>query len=114
MALGAIRAAAEAGLRVPDDVSVVGFDDIQLAAHVHPPLTTLRQDKVGLGAAAGDALIALIDGESDRPAAARCRSSSSSAAPRAPPGPKEVTYAPGPVAVFVALPKSFSSTQEEE
>jgi LacI family transcriptional regulator len=69
MALGAIRAIAEAGLSVPDDVSIVGFDDIQLAGHVHPPLTTLRQDKAGLGAAAGRALMALIDGETDLPEA---------------------------------------------
>jgi LacI family transcriptional regulator len=67
MALGAIRAMAEAGLSVPHDVSIVGFDDIQLAGHVHPPLTTLRQDKAGLGAAAGRALMALIDGETDLP-----------------------------------------------
>jgi LacI family transcriptional regulator len=69
MALGAIRAVAEAGRRVPQDVSIVGFDDIQLAGHVHPPLTTLRQDKAGLGAAAGRALMALIDGETDLPQA---------------------------------------------
>ena len=69
MALGAIRAVAEAGRSVPDDVSVVGFDDIQLAGHVHPPLTTLRQDKAGLGAEAGRALIALIGGEGDVPEA---------------------------------------------
>ena len=43
---------------VPEDLSVVGFDDIQLAGHVNPPLTTLRQDKARLGAAAGDALVA--------------------------------------------------------
>ena len=67
MAIGAIRAAAEAGLRVPEDLSVVGFDDIQLAPHVNPPLTTLRQDKLGLGAAAGDALVARIAGDPDRP-----------------------------------------------
>ena len=67
MAIGAIRAAAEAGLRVPDDVSIVGFDDIQLAPHVNPPLTTLRQDKLGLGAAAGEALVARVAGETDRP-----------------------------------------------
>jgi LacI family transcriptional regulator len=67
MAIGAVRAAAEAGLRVPDDLSVVGFDDIQLAPHVNPPLTTLRQDKLGLGAAAGDALVARIAGDPDRP-----------------------------------------------
>jgi LacI family transcriptional regulator len=69
MALGAVRAVAEAGHSVPRDVSVVGFDDIQLAGHVHPPLTTLRQDKAGLGAEAGRALIALIGGEGDEPEA---------------------------------------------
>ena len=68
MALGAIRAVAEAGGGVPQDVSVIGFDDIQLAGHVHPPLTTLRQDKAGLGAEAGRALLALIDGKADTPA----------------------------------------------
>jgi len=67
MAIGAIRAAAEAGLRVPEDVSVVGFDDIQLAPHVNPPLTTMRQDKLGLGYAAGDALVARVAGADDRP-----------------------------------------------
>jgi LacI family transcriptional regulator len=60
MALGAIRAVAEAGLSVPDDVSIVGFDDIQLAGHVQPPLTTLRQDKARLGVEAGRALTRLI------------------------------------------------------
>ena len=42
----------------PRDLSVVGFDDIQLADHMNPPLTTLRQDKAGLGVAAGTALCA--------------------------------------------------------
>ncbi len=65
MALGAIRAAGDAGLNVPADLSVIGFDDIQLADHMNPPLTTVRQDKVGLGAAAGTALVRLIDGEQD-------------------------------------------------
>jgi len=68
MAIGAIRAAAERGLKVPDDFSVIGFDDIQLAPHTNPPLTTMRQDKLGLGAAAGDALVARIAGDPDRPA----------------------------------------------
>jgi LacI family transcriptional regulator len=62
MALGVITAAADTGLRVPQDLAVVGFDDMQLAAHVQPPLTTVRQDKMGLGVAAGNALIGLIDG----------------------------------------------------
>ncbi len=43
MAIGVIRALTEAGLRVPDDVSVAGFDDIPVAAYVTPPLTTVRQ-----------------------------------------------------------------------
>jgi LacI family transcriptional regulator len=43
MAIGAIRAVDEAGLRVPDDISVVGVDDIEVAAFQTPPLTTVRQ-----------------------------------------------------------------------
>jgi LacI family transcriptional regulator len=65
MALGAIRAAGDAGLSVPVDVSVIGYDDMQLAGHMNPPLTTIRQDKAGLGAAAGTALVRLIDGDRD-------------------------------------------------
>ena len=65
MALGAIRAAAEAGLSVPGDVSLIGFDDIQLADHMNPPLTTLRQDKAGLGGAAASALVRMIDGDQE-------------------------------------------------
>jgi LacI family transcriptional regulator len=65
MALGALRAAAEEGVSVPGDVSLVGFDDIQLAGHVNPPLTTVRQDKAGLGAAAGALLRRNIDGDAD-------------------------------------------------
>jgi LacI family transcriptional regulator len=65
MALGAIRAAGDAGVGVPVDVSVIGFDDMQLAGHMNPPLTTIRQDKAGLGAAAGSALLRLVEGESD-------------------------------------------------
>jgi LacI family transcriptional regulator len=65
MALGAIRAAGDAGLNVPVDLSVIGFDDIQLADQMNPPLTTVRQDKAGLGIAAGSALVRLIDGEHD-------------------------------------------------
>lgn len=49
MALGAIRAVLEAGLRVPEDISVVGFDDIPEAEHFMPPLTTVRQDFAQLG-----------------------------------------------------------------
>lgn len=51
-AIGAIRALREAGRAVPDDVSVVGFDDIALVDHLNPPLTTLRVHKEAIGAAA--------------------------------------------------------------
>jgi len=49
IALGAIRAMGEAGLRTPEDVSVVGFDDVTVARYSWPPLTTIRQD-LGRGA----------------------------------------------------------------
>jgi DNA-binding LacI/PurR family transcriptional regulator len=49
MALGLLHAVAEAGLRVPQDLSVVGFDDIPEARHFPPPLTTVRQDFGELG-----------------------------------------------------------------
>jgi LacI family transcriptional regulator len=61
MAVGAIKAAEEAGLSCPDDIAVVGFDDIQLAELVSPALTTVRQDKRGLGATAATSLVRLID-----------------------------------------------------
>jgi len=61
MAIGAMRAAHERGLVLPRDLAVVGFDDIQLAAMVHPALTTIRQDKEGLGAAAAEGLVAMIE-----------------------------------------------------
>ena len=69
MALGVIRAARELGLSVPGDVAVVGFDDAPLAAHADPPLTTVKQDKLGIGAAAATALVGLIESESAPPPA---------------------------------------------
>ena len=51
LALGALHALAEAGLRVPDDVSVVGYDDVAEAAHFSPPLTTITFDKAALAEA---------------------------------------------------------------
>ena len=52
MAIGALRAAVEAGCRVPLDLSVIGFDDIELARFTNPPLTTIAQDKAAIGAQA--------------------------------------------------------------
>jgi DNA-binding LacI/PurR family transcriptional regulator len=67
-ALGAIRAFQEAGLRVPQDVSVIGFDDIQGAAHSHPSLTTVRQPLVQMGRLAAQILLARIEGAKEYPA----------------------------------------------
>ncbi len=61
MALGAILALTEAGLRVPDDVSVTGIDDIPEAAFFRPPLTTLRLDFEEAGAIAVDKLLSSIE-----------------------------------------------------
>ncbi len=67
MALGVLRALHEAGRRVPDDVSVVGFDDIPEAAFLTPPLTTVHQDFTDVGARAIEVLIAAIHAESTSP-----------------------------------------------
>ena len=61
IAFGAVRAILEAGLRVPDDISIVGFDDIELASVIHPPLTTVRQPKYETGKAAIEILLAGAD-----------------------------------------------------
>ena len=62
LALGAIRAVRRAGLRVPDDVSVVGYDDSAFMNCTEPPLTTVRQPIEPMGRAAIDLLVSLIDG----------------------------------------------------
>jgi alanine racemase len=68
MAIGAMRAAREEGLRIPDDLSVVGFDDIDLAAHVDPPLTTVHQPIRQKGADAVRLLLAEVEQrEANRP-----------------------------------------------
>ena len=59
-AMGAIRALREAGLRVPHDVSVVGFDDIQSAAYQNPGLTTVRQPLKEMGRTAAETLLRRI------------------------------------------------------
>jgi DNA-binding LacI/PurR family transcriptional regulator len=63
IAISAIRAIAESGRRVPQDVSVVGFDDILLAEHANPPLTTVRQELAQGATALADTVIAAIRGE---------------------------------------------------
>jgi LacI family transcriptional regulator len=62
-AIGALHAIDAAGLRVPADVSLVGFDDIPLVSYTHPPVTSVRMSAGDVGATAVDALFKLIDGE---------------------------------------------------
>ncbi|SMC81152.1 LacI family DNA-binding transcriptional regulator [Lentzea albidocapillata] len=62
MAVGALLAARAAGLRVPRDLALVGFDDIEIASVVDPALTTVAQDKPGFGVAAAKAIMAMITG----------------------------------------------------
>ena len=62
-AIGSICALQEAGLRIPDDISVVGFDDIQSAAYINPPLTTVRQPLIKMGEMAARTLLDRIEGK---------------------------------------------------
>ena len=64
MAFGVIRELLEAGRRIPEDVSVIGFDDVELASVVHPPLTTIHQPTYDIGKAAVEILIRLAGGSS--------------------------------------------------
>lgn len=66
MAMGLIRGLAAAGVAVPGDISVAGFDDIEFAAAYNPAITTVRQARREIGERAADLLLKLIDGE--RPA----------------------------------------------
>lgn len=63
MAIAGIGVATAAGLRLPRDLSVAGFDDAPLAAHVVPALTTVRQDVEGLAGGAALNLLAALEGE---------------------------------------------------
>ena len=63
MALGMLRAFHEAGVRVPDDVLVAGFDDVPEAAFFTPPLTTVRQDFIAVGRICIELLLRRINGD---------------------------------------------------
>jgi LacI family transcriptional regulator len=67
MAIGAMRAIQEAGLRIPEDIAVIGFDDIPLATRSTPPLTTVRQPIQRMGAVAAETLIDMIAHPEDQP-----------------------------------------------
>jgi LacI family xylobiose transport system transcriptional regulator len=63
IALGVYEAAREAGIRIPGELSVVGFDDLEYAQWCGPPLTTVRQPLVDMGAAAASLVVGLAAGE---------------------------------------------------
>jgi len=62
IAMGAIKACQEAGLRVPEDISLTGFDDIFVSSMIHPPLTTVVQPGHLMGVKAAELLLARLEG----------------------------------------------------
>lgn len=70
-AIGVLKAAQKAGIRVPEDLSVVGIDDIDWSAYVDPPLTTVRIPKETMGMRAIEVLSRLLAGDSDCPVETR-------------------------------------------
>ena len=67
MAFGVMRAAIESGVKIPRDVSLVGFDDVELAAMSFPPLTTIHQPKYGVGRAALELVKELLASDTRAP-----------------------------------------------
>lgn len=66
-AIGALRVLARSGIAVPEDVSLIGFDDIHLAEFVNPPLTTIRMSRISLAKAAVEALCCHIETPNEHP-----------------------------------------------
>lgn len=64
MAMGVINGAVEKGIRIPDELSIIGYDDISIAKFMTPPLTTIHQPKYRLGQAAVDTLLLRIEDRS--------------------------------------------------
>ncbi len=71
MAVGALKALRQAGLRVPDDIALVSFDDIPLASAIEPPLTTVRQPIERLGSIAVEVLLSLLEKAHEKQATAQ-------------------------------------------
>ena len=67
LAMTAINSLRDHGVATPQDVAVVGYDDIELSRYFHPPLTTIRQPLIAAGEALVNAVLALADGESISP-----------------------------------------------
>jgi DNA-binding LacI/PurR family transcriptional regulator len=75
-ALGVLKAAHQRGIRVPEDLSVVGFDDVPESGYFLPSLTTMRQDFAELGRQALSLLLAQLDGNPSLTPSPSCRPSS--------------------------------------
>ena len=67
VAIGLLSAAASLGVRVPDELAIVGFDNLSITAQIHPPLTTINQPRVDVGVRAAQLLIDRIEGKSGPP-----------------------------------------------
>jgi LacI family transcriptional regulator len=66
MAFGAARAFLEAGLEIPRDISIIGFDNLELSAVMHPPLTTIHQPKYEMGRAGVEMILAAVENKEPR------------------------------------------------
>lgn len=65
MAIGAMKAIQEKGIKIPDDISVIGFDDIEMSEYVYPSLTTVRQDHYEIGRQAAKNIIDIIENKDE-------------------------------------------------
>jgi len=66
IAIGAVKAILRSGLRIPEDIAVIGYDDSENSRMIEPELTTVQVDKTAMGRLAAERLIALIEGEAPR------------------------------------------------
>jgi LacI family transcriptional regulator len=69
--MGALNAIKRAGLRIPEDIAIIGYDDIPLASHTSPALSTVRQPTREQGKAAAEFLLRRIEGDREQPRAER-------------------------------------------
>lgn len=72
MAYGAFQAIHEAGMRIPDDIAIIGYDDLEFSALTNPPLTTIRQPRYELGLKALEMLVKVLRREGDSVAMKIC------------------------------------------